>query len=362
MHNANLLACSVVVRTSALRDEPLDERVAAAVATSVEAQRADGSWAYSAGPVGDWVDNFHTGYVLESLGRCAALVEGLDPALERGFDYWERELFLPTGARGPPRGAAFRSMRTTTRRRSRRGSPRWDGVATRSERAGRTADLWWRACSTPSAGLHELPARPVRDEPRPVRPLDDRARLPCARGTRAGAEHAMRVWIDLANSPHVPLVRPRRARPRAEGRRGRADRPRPRSDRPACRRGVARGRRDRRREPRRAGAEGRLDPLPLGRPLALRKDQSSRRGALARLLRADRRRAARPRAGRDDDGLRAPAGESPELPARAASDRSGDLPRGEPTGFRGVSEEGGSLRGLQGGALPGGRRSRPVHP
>jgi len=101
VHNANLLACSVVARTSALRDEPLDERVAAAVATSVEAQRADGSWAYSAGPVGDWVDNFHTGYVLESLGRCAALVDDLQPVLERGFSYWERELFVPTGEPKP---------------------------------------------------------------------------------------------------------------------------------------------------------------------------------------------------------------------------------------------------------------------
>jgi len=80
VHNANLLACSAVVRTSALRDEPLDERVAAAVATSAEAQRADGSWAYSAGPVGDWVDNFHTGYVLEALGHCAALVDGREVA------------------------------------------------------------------------------------------------------------------------------------------------------------------------------------------------------------------------------------------------------------------------------------------
>ena len=107
VHNANLLACSVVVRTSALRDEPLDERVAAAVATSVEAQRADGSWAYSAGPVGDWVDNFHTGYVLESLGHCAALVEGLDPAIQRGYDYWERELFLPSGEPRPAPGRRF---------------------------------------------------------------------------------------------------------------------------------------------------------------------------------------------------------------------------------------------------------------
>jgi hypothetical protein len=107
VHNANLLACSVAVRASALRAEPLDERVAAAVATSVEAQRGDGSWLYAAGSTGDWVDNFHTGYVLESLGRCSALIDGLDEALERGFDYWERELFQPDGVPRPATGRRF---------------------------------------------------------------------------------------------------------------------------------------------------------------------------------------------------------------------------------------------------------------
>jgi hypothetical protein len=101
VHNANLLACSVAVRTAALRDEPLDKRVVEAVKTSVEAQSDDGSWPYSAGPAGNWIDNFHTGYVLESLGRCSALIEGLRPTLERGFDYWERALFRPDGEPKP---------------------------------------------------------------------------------------------------------------------------------------------------------------------------------------------------------------------------------------------------------------------
>lgn len=107
VHNANLLACSVGVRTSALRAEPLDERIEAAVATSVAAQRDDGSWLYAAGQTGDWVDNFHTGYVLESLCRCAALIDGLSPALERGFDFWERELFGPGGEPRPGLGRRF---------------------------------------------------------------------------------------------------------------------------------------------------------------------------------------------------------------------------------------------------------------
>jgi hypothetical protein len=98
VHNANLLACSVTVRTAALLGEPLDGRVEEAVATSASAQRADGSWPYAASSSGSWVDNFHTGYVLESLGRCAALVGGLESALALGFDYWERELFESDGA------------------------------------------------------------------------------------------------------------------------------------------------------------------------------------------------------------------------------------------------------------------------
>jgi len=107
VHNANLLACSVAVRTSVLREEPLDERVVAAVETSVEAQRDDGSWPYAAGSLGHWVDNFHTGYVLESLGRCAASIDGLSEPLERGFDFWERELFLRDGEPRPAPGRRF---------------------------------------------------------------------------------------------------------------------------------------------------------------------------------------------------------------------------------------------------------------
>jgi hypothetical protein len=42
------------------------------------------------------VDNFHTGYVLESLSVCARRVDTA-AALACGLDYWERELFTPDG-------------------------------------------------------------------------------------------------------------------------------------------------------------------------------------------------------------------------------------------------------------------------
>jgi hypothetical protein len=52
------------------------------------------------------VDNFHTGYVLESLARCVQLLPDGGDCLDRGLDYWQRELFQ---ADGTPRPAPGRS-------------------------------------------------------------------------------------------------------------------------------------------------------------------------------------------------------------------------------------------------------------
>lgn len=87
VHNANALCCAVLDRRGARPDV-----VAEAIATTLAAQRADGSWPYAEGPAGDWVDNFHTAYILESLARI-----GAPEALARGCDYWERALFLADG-------------------------------------------------------------------------------------------------------------------------------------------------------------------------------------------------------------------------------------------------------------------------
>jgi polysaccharide biosynthesis protein VpsJ len=97
VHNANLLACSVVARSARVSGGTADDRLPAAVGTSLEAQRSDGSWPYGATSAAGWVDNFHTGYVLESLGECERLDPTIHPALERGFDFWERQLFLDDG-------------------------------------------------------------------------------------------------------------------------------------------------------------------------------------------------------------------------------------------------------------------------
>ena len=93
IHNANVLACAVLARAArVLGDAPLLEPAREALATTLRAQRKDGSWPYAEGPEA-WADNFHTGYVLESL----VPFPEARAQLELGLRYWERAFFLPDG-------------------------------------------------------------------------------------------------------------------------------------------------------------------------------------------------------------------------------------------------------------------------
>ena len=61
-------------------------------------QRPDGSWPYGEQPGLQWVDGFHTGYVLEALLACErAGVGDVGPALERGLAFYRDRLFLADG-------------------------------------------------------------------------------------------------------------------------------------------------------------------------------------------------------------------------------------------------------------------------
>ncbi len=106
IHNASLLAASVLARLAAReRSAPAGEQAARArdaVAYAVAHQRADGSWPYSEGPrgMGSWVDNFHTGYVLDALLRCGEALGDADAlaAWERGLDLFADRLVDRDGA------------------------------------------------------------------------------------------------------------------------------------------------------------------------------------------------------------------------------------------------------------------------
>lgn len=107
VHNASLLAASLLAR---LGSDDVMESVRGAVGFTLRAQRDDGAWPYGVGRRNQWVDSFHTGYVLLALDGIARDLEaawgasgaarGLDPgpaeldaAVERGIAYWRASFF-----------------------------------------------------------------------------------------------------------------------------------------------------------------------------------------------------------------------------------------------------------------------------
>jgi hypothetical protein len=101
VHNANLLGVSVLARVAARTGEmALIDAARPALAHTLADQNADGSWYYE-GPSSRsryWVDNFHTGFVLECLlDWRAATGDDLKEALERGFRFYLSRLFDQSG-------------------------------------------------------------------------------------------------------------------------------------------------------------------------------------------------------------------------------------------------------------------------
>lgn len=100
VHNANLLGARLLAEVAArTRERRLTELALAAARFTVRRQRSNGSWVYGESAGDQWVDNFHTGYVLVALSRiatCAATTE-FDEAIERGYSYWKDSMFLGDG-------------------------------------------------------------------------------------------------------------------------------------------------------------------------------------------------------------------------------------------------------------------------
>ena len=92
IHNASLLGTTAVYRA-------LGERatVNRALEPTLNAQRADGSWPYGAGPRLQFVDSFHTGYVLASLIALREVDSQIDSVVRKGAAYWTHSFFDDAG-------------------------------------------------------------------------------------------------------------------------------------------------------------------------------------------------------------------------------------------------------------------------
>lgn len=99
IHNASMLVSSLLAcvgtRTHDRRYLDAAER---GVQYTVQRQRPNGSWPYGERPGLHWIDNFHTGYVIEALLTCEAngipIPEGV---IHRALAFYQSQLFLPDG-------------------------------------------------------------------------------------------------------------------------------------------------------------------------------------------------------------------------------------------------------------------------
>ena len=99
--NASLLAAEVLGSVGWLTsDAALCHEAERAARYVVNQQQPDGSWAYGAEANQQWIDSFHTAYILFSLRRvieACALGEEFQQSLQRGYRYWTKTFFLADG-------------------------------------------------------------------------------------------------------------------------------------------------------------------------------------------------------------------------------------------------------------------------
>jgi glycosyltransferase involved in cell wall biosynthesis len=100
IHNASLLAAGALCDMAAILDRPDLAREAESAAHYTAArQRADGSWPYAETASGQWIDGFHTGFVLEGLAKVTRQVANaeLEATLDRGLAFYRTRLFGEDG-------------------------------------------------------------------------------------------------------------------------------------------------------------------------------------------------------------------------------------------------------------------------
>jgi hypothetical protein len=100
IHNANMLGAAMLARTARHTDNRDYIKVArSAMEYSVSRQLPDGSWWYAEYPNHQWIDNFHTGYNLDSL-KCYIENTGDEvwrPNLLNGLEFFKAHFFEPSG-------------------------------------------------------------------------------------------------------------------------------------------------------------------------------------------------------------------------------------------------------------------------
>ncbi len=98
IHNANMLGACLLARTAKHTGNTSEYlRVArSAMEYSLSRQQSDGSWWYAEDPKYHWIDNFHTGYNLDSLHHYIAASKDQEfvANLDKGLAFYKKSSFL----------------------------------------------------------------------------------------------------------------------------------------------------------------------------------------------------------------------------------------------------------------------------
>lgn len=100
IHNSNMLGAALLAKVGALTDNSRFTALAReAMLYSVSRQNPDGAWWYGEAPMYHWIDNFHTGYNLDSLKRYSMAIgdKSFDEELRLGFRYFKANFFEDSG-------------------------------------------------------------------------------------------------------------------------------------------------------------------------------------------------------------------------------------------------------------------------
>jgi len=100
VHNANTLGGAFLARTYAYtKNDDFKVFAQKAMQYTAQHQREDGSWYYGEKWNLHWVDNFHTGYVLDCFKHYSDSTgdKRFDDILNKGYEFWKRTFFLSDG-------------------------------------------------------------------------------------------------------------------------------------------------------------------------------------------------------------------------------------------------------------------------
>ena len=100
VHNANALGASLLIRLYKFNaDKNLRQTALESLGYCLKYQREDGAWRFAETDTQQWVDSFHTGFIVESIRHFLSLGEAVEfnENYERGVNYYAKKFFLEDG-------------------------------------------------------------------------------------------------------------------------------------------------------------------------------------------------------------------------------------------------------------------------